>query len=260
MNTDQYQNEIREALSRDDTRLGDVWRLSDEGKSPTEISQELNVSTIGFVYTYRSYIRAIEEGDISFSPSIAKQSGRALRSFLKRYRDELRRETVYVLESRARECDRRAADRVAVAEENTRIERQTTEAERPQTPGIYVYTYPHYHDHPVAPETDVSDDRTYLKIGMSEKDASNRVTQQATGMPTGMPERPRLLQIWVSENAGDLSSIEKKIHEHLHAIGHRIRKIRRKEWFLTNEDSVASTASLLGLTCQYDYRQNDHEA
>ncbi len=103
--------------------------------------------------------------------------------------------------------------------------------------GIYVYTYPHYYRHPVVKKGET--ERTYLKIGMSEKDAFKRVMQQKTGMP----ERPMFLQIWKVENDGDLREIEKKIHDHLRTIGHG--RPTRKEWFLTNEQSVESTANLL---------------
>ena len=121
-----------------------------------------------------------------------------------------------------------------------------SEAEQYLTPGIYVYTYPHYYRHPVVQgKDDETDNRTYLKIGMSEKDAFRRVMQQTTGMP----ERPRLLQIWVVENDSDLREIEKKIQDHLRTIGHGGHQ--RKEWFLTNEQSVESTAKLLGLKLHY---------
>ena len=65
-----------------------------------------------------------------------------------------------------------------------------------------------------------------------------------------MPERPKFLQIWVADNDGDLREIEKKIHDHLRAISYG--RPTRKEWFLTNEQSIASTANLLGLTCYFN--------
>ena len=92
--------------------------------------------------------------------------------------------------------------------------------------------------------------RIYLKIGMSEKDAPERVMQQTTGMP----EQPMLLQIWVGEDDSKLKEIEKKIHDHLRIIGHGNHQNSRpgsKEWFLTNERSVESTAELLGLKRHY---------
>ena len=81
MDNEKYLLEVHEALERDDTRLGEVWRGKREGKSPADISEELNVSTSGFVYTYLSYIRTIIDGDVSRSPTMAKQIRGALRSF-----------------------------------------------------------------------------------------------------------------------------------------------------------------------------------
>ena len=67
--------------------------------------------------------------------------------------------------------------------------------------GGYWAEVPYYYRHPVMRrEDDEADDRTYLKIGMSKKDASERVMQQTTGMP----EPPMLLQIWISENDSEL--------------------------------------------------------
>ena len=86
---------------------------------------------------------------------------------------------------------------------------------------------------------------------MSEKDAFKRVMQQKTGMP----ERPMFLQIWVDENDGDLRKIEKKIHDHLRKAGHGDHSNEGRERFITNEQVVASTANLLGLSLYYDHKK-----
>ena len=247
MDNEQYLTEVREALENDPQRLGDVWRLTKEGKSPDEIAEELDVSTTGFVYNIKSFIKAIENGDLSESPTMAGSCGRALRGFIKRGREceYLSPETIQELERRAEECDRRASNPQALKEEDAQVEKQTNQAVESGVAGIYVYTYPHYYRHPVVQETDDTYARTYLKIGISKRDASERVMQQTTGMP----EPPMLLQIWVIENDDDLRKIEKRIHDHLRTIGHGGRQ--RKEWFLTNEQSVESTAKFLGLKLHY---------
>ncbi|MCE2431829.1 MAG: hypothetical protein J4F29_02720 [Candidatus Latescibacteria bacterium] len=53
------------------------------------------------------------------------------------------------------------------------------------------------------------------------------------------------------ENDTTKLRIERKIHDHLRIIGHGGHQ--RKEWFLTNEDSVESTANLLGLKLHYKH-------
>ncbi len=47
-----------------------------------------------------------------------------------------------------------------------------------------------------------------------------------------------------------LPEIERKIHDHLRTIGHG--GLLRKEWFLTNEQSIVSTAKLLGLKLHFE--------
>lgn len=248
MDNEQYMTEVREALENDDKRIGDVWRLTNKGKSATEIAEELNVSTNNFVYGYQKFIQAIEEGNLPKSPTMARYCGAALRGFINRGREHLSNETIQILDERAKECDRLATNLQALEEEDDKVEKETNQAEKSGIAGIYVYTYPHYYRHPVVPETDDTDARTYLKIGISKRDAPERVIQQTTGMP----EPPMLLQIWVVENDSDMRKIEEKIHDHLRTVGHGGYHSKRKEWFLTNEQSVASTAKLLGLKLHYE--------
>ena len=256
MDNEQYLNEIQKALENDTQTLGKVWRLTNEGKSATEIAEKLNVSASTFVYGYQNFIQAIEERDLPKSPSVARGCGAALRGFINRGHKYLSEETNQELRRRAEECDRIATDLQALEEEDAKVEKQTSQAEesfeKSGIAGIYVYTYPHYYRHPVMREKDDEvDDRTYLKIGMSKKDASERVMQQTTGMP----EQPMLLQIWVGGNDSDLKKIEKKIHDHLRTVGHGNHQNSRpgsKEWFLTNEQSVASTANLLRLKLHFE--------
>ena len=250
MDNEQYLNEVREALDKDTSRLGEVWRLNNEGMSPTEIAEELNVSTPGFVYTQRRHIQAIMEGNLPDTPTTASQCGRALRGFL-RHKDafSFSEETIQTLEERAKECDRRATDPQALEEENDEIEKETVQTLESGIVGIYVYSYPHYLRHPVKPDKDDrTNDRTYLKIGMTEDDILKRVGQQKTGMP----EPPDILQIWLVENESEIKEVEEKIHKHLRTIGHGGQN-KRREWFLTNEQSVEATANLLGLTL-YDHK------
>lgn len=251
MDNEQYLREVTGALERDNTRLGDVWTHDKNEKSPDDIAQELGVATSGFVHTYKRYTRIIRDGDIPETPTLARQAGGALRGFLRRHRDFLSEDTRLILEERAEKCDLRATDAQALDREDAAVERQTAEFEESDLAGIYVYTYPHYYSYPVAPQKDDSDDRTYLKVGMSKRDVSERIAIQTTGMP----ESAKVLQVWLTENECDLKEIEGKIHEHLRTVGHGKPGSKRKEWFLTNEDSVASTATLLGLTCKFDHRE-----
>ena len=127
--------------------------------------------------------------------------------------------------------------------------------------GIYVYSYKHYLDFPVVPTSgdDDSKDRTYLKVGMSARDAFVRVKGQNT---TGMPEQPLLLRIY-NKDGVDLKDVEKVIHGHLDAADHN--QVNRKgsgagtEWYLTHLELLDSTASLLGLETKFKRQDEQKE-
>lgn len=250
MNNELYLNAVQKALENDNTRLGDVWRLTNEGMSATEIAKKLGLETSQYVERNQTHIRAIEKGVLPTSAWLAGNCRDTLRSFLKRHREDFSVETIQELEKRVAECGRRAKNR-QVVQKSAKSKKETSQAEealeKSDIAGIYVYTYPKYYKNPDVEKTDDTDARMLLKIGMSEKDVRKRVKQQKTGMP----ERPMILQIWKVENNGDLREIERKIHDHLRTIGHGGHQ--RKEWFLTNEDSVESTANLLGLKLHYKH-------
>ncbi len=249
MENEQYLTEVREALKHDEKRIGDVWRLTNEDKSATEIVEELRLKTTQYVERNQEYMQAIEKGSLPTGAWMAGKCRDSLRSFIKRGREYLSEDTIQELERRAAKCDRLANNR-QVVQQNAKDKKGTNQIEEPleksDIAGIYVYTYPKYYHHPDVQETDDIGARILLKIGMSEKDAFKRVMQQKTGMP----ERPMILQIWEVENDGDLREIEKKIHEHLRVFGHHSSEGR--EWFLTNEQCVASTANLIGLKLHYE--------
>ena len=77
-----------------------------------------------------------------------------------------------------------------------------------------MYALPHYLRYPIEiSENDETDDRTYLKVGMSERDAIKRFRQQRGS--TALPESPILLRIYVGSNGIDIAEVERKIHLHL---------------------------------------------
>ena len=62
-----------------------MWKRTKDGKEPNEIAEELDVSTYNFVWGYRSYIRAIEAGELPKSTTTARDCASALRGFSKRH-------------------------------------------------------------------------------------------------------------------------------------------------------------------------------
>ena len=243
MDNEQFQERTQKAFENDTTKLREVYRLHKKGMSRPEIRKKLNTQNIG---AYSRLIETIEQG-------LPKASVKDLQRFINRHRKDFSVEDIKKLERLATECGRRANNRQVVQKtaKSKKETSQTEEAlEKSGIAGIYVYTYPQYYRHPIVSGADDTDVRIRLKIGMSEKDAFKRVMQQKTGMP----ERPKFLQIWVAENDDDLREIEKKIHDHLRKAGHGDPSNEGREWFLTNEQFVASTANLLGLTCYFDHR------
>ncbi len=108
MNNGQYLAEVREALEHDNTRLGEVWRLTKEGKSATKIAEELGHKTPGFVHSNQRHIWAIEENVLPTGFTAASLCGNALRGFINRSRESLSEDTLQILKKRVEECFRLA--------------------------------------------------------------------------------------------------------------------------------------------------------
>ena len=200
-----YREEVERALGEDTTRLGDIWKRREQ--DPQMIARELNVSTWGFVFSYRTHIKAITDGTLPEAPTVANGCASALRGFLRRH-PGLSSETRSKLQERVDECVGRANDPARRATEEQKLERRTRDAEEKAVPGVYVYALPHYLRYPIEiSENDETDDRTLLKVGMSERDAINRFRQQR-GI-TALPEAPVLLRIYVGPNGMDIAEVER---------------------------------------------------
>lgn len=254
-------NEIERALDADQTRLGEVWRLGTE--KPPEIAKQLGVATTGFVYSYRRITAALVDGELPSKPTPAKQVGSALRGFAKRHEDGLSEHTIARLEELAKQCDRVANDPAAIAQEDSADQKQTEEVEKRDTPGIYVYTYPHYLRHPVLPGLEHEgtgsgrQPRTYFKVGRSGRGVKERIANQMRG--TAVPERPSLLRIYTTASRSDLKSLEERLHKHLKAADHGRERSNDHgtEWFLAHLEFLDDTADLLGLLTHYEPLEDD---
>lgn len=249
-NIDEYREEIDAALKADPGRLGDVFRRGDDPSG--EIASELGVLTSGFVSNYRRHIVAIRKGKIPTKISTALETARAVRGFLKRH-EELSDDAQNALKEIEAKCEEVARDDALAEKEEAANKERNRKLER--TPGIYVYSYPHYLHHPhILGEDGVTDTRMMMKVGMSEVNVKERIF----GQTAAMPEEPKTLYLFTRvgevrfSDCSDnelLRKTEKQIHGHLEAIGHRRRGDAGggKEWFLTNKETVKSTANLLDL-------------
>jgi hypothetical protein len=156
--------EVEVILSEDETLLGRVYRYG-LAMSPTDIAQAEGNSNVGFVYSYRMQLKALLDEEVPISPTIALQTSRRVRKWLKTLQisGDLRRD----LEALGARLAEKADDVAARQQEDVSAVVASETAEAKGTPGIYVYTLPHYRLHPVDLETG----KTLLKVGHSSHDA-----------------------------------------------------------------------------------------
>jgi hypothetical protein len=237
---DVVRQEIEQLLAEDQTRMGDVYRLNAEGKSASEIAERLGIDTSGFVSNYKSAIAALLDGEVPRSPTLAAQVAARVRSWLKK--PGLSRHVQDRLTDLQAALQIQSEDSTARSVEDDQSKQRTAEAERTRTPGIYVYTLPHYLRHPYDPDSG----RTLLKVGRSERDTYDRAYTQ--GRITALPEDPILLRVYPVIN-GDSASVERNFHGWLTDADHeRSRSLRGgSEWFLTSTKFLDRVARSQGL-------------
>lgn len=225
--SDGVRAEIVSFLERDNSRIGQVYRLLEKGLSAQEIAVELDVASSGFVWGAARQIRALLEGDLPTAPTVARRVARKLRSVQKS--GEWSPEASNYLEHQTRELERRITDDSARAAEVKRAKSETEKAEARNEVGVYVYSLPHYLLHPYEPESG----RTLMKVGRSDSDVIQRFKNQTR--ITALPEEPVLLRIYRVSN-GETAEAEKTFHRLLEAADH-YRSVARsagREWFVTS--------------------------
>lgn len=242
---DSVGHEIDALLSESKGQLGSVAVGLKQGISdPNDLVEVGAAANVGAVSNILANIRAIRDGDIPQSPSRARGALGAARSFLKQHRDTLSIPAVEHLESVITACDAAANDRSAQEREEEQLQDkgQALEDALEVQGGVYVYTYPHYWRYPTAEGTR----RTYLKIGMTTKDAEVRVRQQAR--QTGLPEDPLLLRVYQSDER-DPRDLEKAFHRLVSAADHVCGETTTggKEWFETSVEFLDTIAATLNL-------------
>lgn len=232
--------EIRAVFEKDETLLGDVWRRTEAGESPEQISAARGTERPNFVWNYRRTARAILDGDLPTAPTVALGAARALRRLLRE--TEFSSPTRSLLEKRLETLERNAADPTARAVEEKQALDVSVVVEEHADPGVYVYALPHYLRHPYDEESG----HTLLKVGMANRSVIRRFREQIR--TTALPEDPVLLRVYVSPE-DDASAVEKQFHRLLEAADHDRSTARTggTEWFLTSVrflDEIATTLNL----------------
>ena len=240
--SDSTKNELEDLLEADTSRLGDVYRLSNQGMSAEVISEELGVSTSTFVSSYRLMCRAILEGRITEFPSVARRHASRFRSILEH--SDLSDEARKILEQNLRLLEANAADQSAIekeivkAKEGSRSLEERLDSE--QLAGVYVYSFPTYILHPKKETTG----QVLYKVGHSEDDVGKRINRQAK---TSMPENPIVLRVYEpSVDSPAIPQLEARFHKLLNAALHDWDE-GGKEWFLTTLEFLDEVALALGL-------------
>jgi hypothetical protein len=190
-------------------------------------------------------IRAIRNGEIpQGAPSRARLALGAARSFLKQHADHLSQPARNHLNAVVEQLLDVVADPAAQAREEAELQGKGDVLEEALVAqgGVYVYTFPHYFRFPTVEGTS----RTLLKVGMTTKDASERVRQQAR--LTGVPEDPLLLRVY-QHPTREPRDVEKDFHVLLNAADHTRgdTKTGGKEWFETSIEFLDAIAEVLGL-------------
>ena len=134
--------EVERLLDADDTLLGRLWAYDKQDMTPETIGELEGTPTFGWVYNHRSLIRVLSDGEIPPGPSLALAGARKVRAWLKTL--DLSPDLRAALTEQESLLMSRAEDRQAQSEEVEGAVEATKTAEAAGTPGIYVYTLPHY--------------------------------------------------------------------------------------------------------------------
>lgn len=247
--------EVRALLAVEDTRIGEVFRLLRDGKNELDIAEIYETQT-GWVYAYRRLITSLETGELPSAPSVKRQTISSYRSFIGRHIAVLSPEAAQELQNRLNLMTAPPNDTPGDEPALLVLRMKEELVLRQAVIGIYVYTLPHYYNHPLqASEDDVLADRTLMKVGKSDSDVIRRFREQVRN--TALPEDPLLLRIYTSvDGKGD---VERRFHLLLSAADHRRNKSRvaGSEWFLTSLKFLDALASDMGLS-QY-FALNEEE-
>lgn len=232
------------ALRSNEGRLGEVFRLKEEGIfTNAEIVARGAAANAGAAGNMRATLRSILEDFIPRSPAVAAMAGRSIGGLLRANAALGEEARSYLLTVRAR-LDDVAHSEEAIAEEDSQItsSSETLERNAANQSGVYVYTLPTYYRTPKKTDPD----RFLFKIGKTDRFAGERIRDQQR--LTGLPEDPWLLRVYRSETRSP-ADIERVFHDLLENAGHSrgTGRYAGTEWFATNLDFLDAIARSMGL-------------
>jgi hypothetical protein len=236
---DEVKKELQAYLAADSSRVGEMYRLLEEGLAADAIAERLEGGAAG-AWQYRRMVRALLEGNLPTAPTVALAAARRYRTVLKA--PALSAAARSYLQANLDELERRASDPAGLDEEVQRAGEQTQQAEARNEIGVYVYALPHYIRYPYHQASG----RTLLKVGRSDSDVIVRFRSQTR--TTALPEEPILLRIYRTSGYS-AGPAEATFHRLLDAADHSrsIGKSAGREWFLTHTRFLDEIARTLGL-------------
>lgn len=252
-------DEISELIGAQESRIGEVHLLRQQGLDPREIADHLGNATTGFTYQCFAQIGAALDGDVPNSASMIRVVLPKLNTLVKQGRaGELSPPALQLLEEH-REKVRSALELVDPADEARQEKQQEAEEEQELGQlrghaGIYAFSYGWYLDNPMLSEND----RTLIKVGRAV-DVHKRLADHRRGARAHIPEPLVTIRVY-STGDGDLVQIERSFHKLLETAGHANprrestpgrRNEVGEEWYLTNRDFLDAIADALGLRMVY---------
>jgi len=234
-------DEIIVLINDDQTRLGEIYRMLEQGLSANEIQAELGLQQNRFVWSYQRIIKSLVDGNLPGAPTVAHAVAQRFRSLLSEH--TFSPEAERVLRHNLAVLETRASDRSSQNRETKQALDATNRFEAEGIPGIYVYTLPHYLHHPYDPETG----RTLYKVGRSDRGVIERFRNQTR--ITALPEEPVLLRVYRTDETEKSGAIERQFHLTLEAADHDRSTARTggTEWFLTSLKFLDQIAGLLNV-------------
>lgn len=229
------------ALESNPRQLGRVFLIDPEmKKKAVEIVDLGGAANSGAVGNIRCSLRAILDGVIPNSPSVAKICLSALNG-LQRDNPDFSTEVRNHLEAVRRALEDRASSTVfkAEEEESRRLGSQELIEVLEKRGGVYVYSLPHYLNYPCKEDPD----RYWFKVGCTTGDFETRVL--SSHRKTGLPEDPIVRRTYYS-SVLDPKTMESKFHKLLSASGLQTDSVYGGvEWFATTEEQLDALAELL---------------
>lgn len=237
---DKVKAELVAALLDDESRLGEVYRLLQEGLTPEQMAERMGIPSALYATRYRKQLEAILDGRMPSSTHLASQTADRVRRW-QRSKDWTPPAREH-LESLLMGLDTIATDTSLVERERSDAARKTQAAESLGLAGIYVYSLPHYLRHPYDPQSG----RTLFKVGHHTIDVYSGAEGSVRAM--SLPEDPILLRVYVTGNK-PADEEERHFREWMEAAGHgRSRSAKgNRDWFMTTTKFLDRVAVQRGL-------------